>query len=289
MRKWEVSVEESGVKLLPFLKKKSEEHLSVRQIKQALERGQCLVNGQVERFGSVALGYGDEVAFLHSDTQRKNNSPSSIGPVLYVDDDLVVYHKPAGVASDDKSLFSQLYRHFSHLQLVHRLDRDTTGVLVFARSQEVYNAMLTLFRKRKIHKTYLAIVDGLTANDAGVIENYLGKLCTYQGQAIWGEVLQEKGLYARTTWHVKKKGTHASLLECCPETGRTHQIRVHLHGIGHPILGDYHYCRKFSCPYLPNRCLLHAWKIGFAHPRDNRWLEVTAPLPHDFQEANERL
>lgn len=104
-------------------------------------------------------------------------------------------------------------------------------------------------------------------------------------QSIWGSVSQEKGVAAATSWHVLKKGKQASLLQCFPETGRTHQIRVHLSGMGHPILGDHQYGKKFTCSYQAPRCLLHANKIGFIHPFLHKEIAIGAPMPEDFKDA----
>ena len=123
----------------------------------------------------------------------------------------------------------------------------------------------------------------------GKVENYLGKKQAYAGQTIWGAVSPSRGLYACTEWERLKKGDISSLVACHPTTGRTHQIRVHMAEMGHPILGDYQYGKRFLCPYRPPRILLHAEEFSFYHPSTGKSLCLTAPLPDDFKIAQQKL
>jgi RluA family pseudouridine synthase len=166
--------------------------------------------------------------------------------------------------------------------LLHRLDKDTTGVLLFARNEVAAKEIENLFKKRHIKKTYLAIVRGIPSKSSGIIKNYLGKLHTYHGQTIWGAVSENKGLPAKTFWKIKKKCGDASLLICHPETGRTHQIRAHLSELGHPILGDHQYGGTTTGLYHPERVLLHASELTFEHPTTKKMIHIKSPLPEDF-------
>jgi 23S rRNA pseudouridine955/2504/2580 synthase/23S rRNA pseudouridine1911/1915/1917 synthase len=287
MKEWEVSQEESGSRLLSFLKTRLPSY-STRRLKQGIERGFCLVNRRVERFASTSLGDGDRVSFCVESLEKLTPPPSvDESRVLYADEALVIYDKPPGIVSEDKGFLKALRRLFPGVEPVHRLDKDTSGALMLARDREMYQALASLFRARKIVKAYLAIVDGNPTKNSGVIEDCLGKLHTYQGQTIWGR--KEKGDFAKTAWEQKKKGRHASLLVCYPETGRTHQIRVHMSSMGHPILGDHQYAHQFECAYKPLRCLLHAWEIAFNHPKTKQFLRIRAPLPPDFSAAMDVL
>jgi RluA family pseudouridine synthase len=290
MREWIVSAEESGMRLLPFLKGRMNDALSARHLKRAIDAGQCQLNGKAERFASTLVGVGDQVRLHMSASRTPLAAPENErSRFLYIDDDLAIYDKPAGIAASDGSMLATVQKKMPQAQLVHRLDRDTTGALIFARAPIISDAMIALFKKRKVRKTYLALVDGILSRPSGVVENYLGKLSEYDGQAIWGPAAKEKGLAACTAWEVEKAGKEASLLVCYPETGRTHQIRVHLSGMGHPILGDYQYGRLFSCGYRPERILLHASSLTFEHPVRKVIVEVVAPLPEDFKKAVEAL
>lgn len=274
---WTVSREEAGLKLVAFLKLKLPSHSS-RFLKRALEANLCTINGGTERFASTELGTGDRVLLEDSSFERAVNDSGlfSVDRVLFEDDYLIVYDKPAGVSSEKIK---------TPYILVHRLDKETTGALIFAKSKNVFEAMVELFRQYKVCKTYLAIVQGMPKQKSGTIDNYLGKKSSYQGQTIWGQISKEKGLHAVTEWQVEKSARGASLLLCMPKTGRTHQLRVHLSEMGLPILGDYQYCRYFTHAYRPARILLHAFEVSFEHPVLGTPVEIKAPLADDFKTA----
>lgn len=273
MSTWIVAPVESGQKLSIFLKSKLGSGYSARRIKQAVEHNACRVNGRVERFVSFTVGKGDRVAF-------EDVAPAHIEQmkVLFQDEYLLACDKPAGISSEDKALMPQ-----PGLELLHRLDKDTTGVLLWAKQPEAAKSMFDLFKKRQIKKTYWAVVDGLPKTGKGRVKNQLGKLHQYHGQSLWGPV--ENGEEAITDWHVEKRLKQASLLVCHPLTGRTHQIRVHLSGLGHPILGDKQYGKRFQCAFSPSRCLLHAYEVEFIHPFTQSKVQIIAPPPADFVEA----
>jgi 23S rRNA pseudouridine955/2504/2580 synthase/23S rRNA pseudouridine1911/1915/1917 synthase len=284
-KEWEVSKRESGSKLQPFLKTKLGDHFTARHIKRLIESNLCQVNGYTERFATTVVREGDHVSIRLEETISPSYS-FEIDRVLYEDDHLIVYNKPAGISSDEKGIVKILQAVIPQAQLVHRLDRDTTGVLIFAKTAEAFQSLTHLFKEQKVNKSYYALVDGVPKQFSGVIENYLGVRHRYQGQTIWGEVPKGKGAYAYTQWRCVKKGKGASLFLCFPKTGRTHQIRAHLAGIGFPILGDYQYARlQFRSSYQPTRCLLHAYRVIFEHPITKKKIDVTAPLPDDFVEA----
>ncbi|MBA3958635.1 MAG: RluA family pseudouridine synthase [Parachlamydiaceae bacterium] len=288
--KWRVTPTESGSTLLAFLKSKLPEKFSARRLKRALEDNLCQINGRTERFASFTVGNGDQITLLVDELPSPTSKSELFSPerILYEDDSLLIYNKPVGVVSDSTELLKAIQRNLPYLALVHRLDRDTTGVLIFAKTTEMLHAMNALFKERTIQKSYLAIVDGYPEKPSGIIDNQLGILKRYQGQTIWG-VVNAKGLPATTEWQCQKKGHHASLLNCFPKTGRTHQLRVHLSHMGHPILGDHQYGRLFRCSYRPNRYLLHAESVSFLHPLTQAPILVTAPIPLDFQQACDQL
>lgn len=291
MLQWEVSADESGIPLLTFLQKKLGFEYSGRFVKKLLEKSLCTVNLRTERFGSSIVGTGDKITLAIDDPAQIAPSQILIDPskVVFEDNHLLIYSKPAGIASDNEKLHAVLMHGKPYLGLVHRLDRDTSGALIFAKSQKAFDGMLSLFKKRLINKEYLAIVDGVPQDTQGLIDNYLGEVHRYQGQTIWGEVEQKKGLQAITAWKCERRGKDAALLRCFPKTGRTHQIRVHLSGIGHPILGDHQYGKKFRCSYRPTRCMLHASVLSFPHPCGGNEVKIRAPLPEDFRSAVEHL
>lgn len=287
---WHVQQTESGVKLLSFLKDKLGNNYSAKFIKQALESNLCRVNGRPEKFANTILGAGDHIA-LHEDVLRLKKPPLTDLQlkVLYEDSELIAVDKAAGLAYDNPHFFGRIRAICPSAKPVHRLDKETSGLILFAKTLTAEKALAQLFKARKIRKTYLAIVDGIPAKNAGIVRNYIGKLPSSEGQVVWGRVHKDKGVLAITEWRLEKKAAHAALLHCSPITGRTHQIRVHLSGLGHPILGDKQYGKKVEPLAHFQRCMLHAYKVEFVHPSTQKMLKLEAPPPADFIKALHEL
>lgn len=291
MDEWIVSPEESGIKLQSFLVKHLGLGISAKSIKRAIENNQCRINGRTERFASTLVGRGDciQIAF-HSTLLNPKENVFESSRILFEDKDILVYDKPPGINCDDDGMQKLAQGYCSSLELAHRLDRETTGVLLFAKGKHNLKLILDQFKARRVKKSYLALVDGELQEKAGLIENELGKKRVYQGQTIWG-VVPSGGLRAITSWQKLQSSnlSHASLVRCFPKTGRTHQLRVHLAAIGHPILGDGQYGRRFACTYRPKRYLLHAEAINLSHPSTGKTIEFSSPVPADFIEAQNEL
>jgi len=287
---WKVTAAEAGMNLTAFLKQKFQNQYSAKQLKRALEHNLCLVNKHLERFASTSLTAGDviecdEVQFTKLFNIQKSSLEKS--NILYEDSDLFVYDKPSGLASDAEGIVKIVHQINPHLKLIHRLDKETTGVLLFAKNEDILQKMISQFKEFKVQKTYHALVDGLVRQNNGVIDNFLAPVYKYQGQTVWGKAL--KGSRARTEWKKVKQGRHSSLLLCRPITGVTHQIRVHMQELGHPILGDYQYGKHFECSYRPLRHMLHASEILFPHPRTGKVLKISSSFPTDFDQALKEL
>jgi RluA family pseudouridine synthase len=286
MERWNVDAGHSGLTLMAFLRERLGPAVSAKQIKRAVDSGFCLLNGRAERFASRLVGKGDIIECDPAAAQpRRGPLVDDAKRVLFADDTVVAYDKPAGVASDSETLHQWIEKRYPGSILLHRLDKDTTGVLLFARTREAADAIEAQFKQRKVKKSYLALVDGAVKEPRGTIDNALAKISTYQGQSLWGEVAADKGLRARTDWEAARRGGGSTLMICRPLTGRTHQIRVHMSGMGHPILGDAQYGRVFKCPFRPGRCLLHASEVAFEHPVTGKTVVISAPLPEDFNSA----
>lgn len=290
MLKWIVSSQENGMRLQDFLQKKlSSFPCSNREFKRQIELNRCLVNGIAERFASKKLQQSDHVQFDPSMLGEGVSKPLfESARIRFEDESLLIYNKPSGVISDANGLLKLLKPYGDYL-LTHRLDKDTTGLIILAKNKSVEMLMMEAFRKREISKVYYALVDGCPRQSQGTIENRLGKIKEFHGQTIYGEVGKEKGLMAKTNWYLRKTFTKAALLECHPETGRTHQIRAHLSEWKHPILGDYQYSQFFRCKIRPRRPLLHAAKISFIHPIEGGEVAIEASLPPDFEEVMKEL
>jgi 23S rRNA-/tRNA-specific pseudouridylate synthase len=265
-------VQESGIKLLSFLRCELAEQVSAKAIKRAIDGKRCKVNGRVETFSTHPLSRGDVVEI------DLTLAPHEKIATLYEDDALWIVNKPAGISSEPKNFSAKL---------VHRLDKETSGALILAKKESTFRRMVELFSQKRVKKEYLAIVDGTVQQEKGACTSRLAKKHTYQGQTVYGS--SSKGVEAITHWKKLAAGNNATLLLCEPVTGRTHQIRVHLKELGHPILGDTQYAKTFRCAYHPSRHLLHAARLTFPHPETHVPLDVKAPLPADFLEALKRL
>lgn len=270
--KIKVTAQEAGMTLLAFLRKNCPDAHSVKGIKRAIDGKRCTINGCVETFSTHKLRAGDQVSI---DLDEKVSLKPTI---LWEDASLVAFDKPAGVVCESKNFKGHL---------VHRLDKETSGVLLVAKSKPILERMIELFRAKKVKKTYLAIVDGVVKKKSGTIISNLAPLHRFQGQTVYGS--SGKGERAETQWVTVDKGPKATLLECYPITGRTHQIRVHLKEAGHPIVGDYQYAKQFKCGYRAHRHLLHALEISFPHPLTQENITIKAPVPADFSEAVKKL
>lgn len=285
MPEWVVSSADSGLKLSVFLKHHLGKQYSARQLKRLIENNACQINGRAERFASTLLGKGDCVILTLVAAPVSSFFQFQPERVLFEDEAILAYDKPSGLVCEAKTIHALN----PSIRLIHRLDRQTTGVLLLSKSQAAFDNLVGQFKQLQVKKCYKAIVDGVMEKPTGVIENYLGKTREFAGQTLWGEVKPSHGLYACTEWSCTKKGKDASLLACYPKTGRTHQLRVHLAGIGHPILGDHQYGRQFVCAYPAARYFLHAESIEFFHPRTGKLIKVESPWPEDFNQAQQEL
>lgn len=226
--------------------------------------------------------------------------------ILLEDEDLFAVNKPAGVLTVQgrhggrplREMIAKLAGIDQTLLLVHRLDRGTSGVLLFAKTTQAQRHLSLQFQHRTVEKEYLAIVRGTTDEDGGLIEALLAPHSRVTGKMI---VKERKGKASRTRWRVEERfGDCATLVRCWPLTGRQHQIRVHLAHIGFPLLVDKLYGRteafylsSMKPGYRPNtrrderplidRLTLHAEVLVFDHPRHGNRIRIQAPLPKDFR------
>ncbi len=210
--------------------------------------------------------------------------------IAYIDDDVVVVDKPAGVvvhpgaATDEATLIAGVAHRFPEVLdmeeqrwgLVHRLDRDTSGLLVIARNPDAFRRLQADLKARRVGRTYLALVEGCPSSARGTIDAPMGRDPHHPIRM----AVRREGRPARTHFRTLASWDMAALLEVQLETGRTHQIRVHMASIEHPIVGDRVYGgRRNRHPADPGRQWLHAARLEFRHPGDDRSIAAGSPLP----------
>jgi len=284
--RFSIGPEEAGQKLSHVLRSRLHE-LSIRAIKKDLERGLCSLNGRVETFASRVVKKGEKV-FFEPSGQAGPRVVFEKNRVLFEDGVVLAYDKPAGVICNPHgpkikpNLFAMLHEHKGPLWMVHRLDRDTSGVMLFAKSKEVRDLLLEAFKAHKVKKTYLAVADGIVTPWQGTWTSQVAILEKGKGYERWGSVSQG-GKEAITAFRVLETGKQETLVELRPKTGRTHQIRVHLAEAGHPVLGDTFYGKRFRSARRPGRHLLHARELSLVHPGQGTSLRMQAQLPEGFR------
>lgn len=239
---------------------------------------------------------GDRIDLSEPPPQKTDNQPEAISlDILFEDEDLVVLNKPAGLVVHpgaghrEHTLVNALLHHCPNLSgiggkerpgIVHRLDKDTSGCLVVAKNDATHRELSAQFAGRSVEKIYLALVAGKLRKSSGAIDAAIGRHPVHRQRMT---AATSRGRPAKTEYQVVREGTDASLVECRLHSGRTHQIRVHLHHLGHPVLGDKVYAARLAGNFP--RQMLHAWKLGFRHPQTNEWKNFEAPLPNDFAAA----
>ena len=208
------------------------------------------------------------------------NPPDTPLDVVHVDDWLLVLNKPAGLLSVPGKgdhladcLHARAALAYSGARLVHRLDRDTSGLIVFGRSHAAQVALNTLFSSRQVSKTYLALVGGNPAEDSGHID--LPIIVDWPNRPRQ-MICHDTGRPSQTNWKVLRRWGDKTLMELTPLTGRSHQLRLHMLQIGHPILGDTLYAPPELASATPRMCL-HAAQLGFVHPSTGEAVSFTAP------------
>jgi len=284
----------SGTRLDRFLA----DHLaqfSRSRLQQLIRSGAITLNAKSVRPRDV-VRTGDTIRIAEPAVERSNLRSENIPlEVLFEDDDLIVLNKPAGLVvhpgagHQEHTLVNALLGHCRSLSaiggeerpgIVHRLDKDTSGCIVVAKNDETHRALSTQFADRTVNKVYLALVAGTLRKTAGSIDANIGRHPVHRQRM---SVNRTRGRAARTDYNVVATADGISLVECQLHSGRTHQIRVHLHHIGHPVLGDKLYGRKTVSGFA--RQMLHAWKLGFQHPKIGEWKQFRAPVPEDFRAA----
>jgi 23S rRNA pseudouridine1911/1915/1917 synthase len=269
--------------------------LTRSQAQRLISDGLVKVNGVVAR-ASLKLSDGDRITVTVPPPKRSLLEPESIPfDILYKDDDILVVDKPAGLpvhpapGHPEHTLVNAVLDYLSIYSdaddslrpgIVHRLDMDTSGVMLVARNRAAWDNLVEQFKSHSVVKVYLVLVKGHLSPEVGVIEAPIGR--DPGNRKRMAVAAEGEGRPARTEYRVLRYIENYSLLEVTPETGRTHQIRVHLAAIGYPVVGDATYGKKSA---LVSRQFVHASRLGFRLPSSGEYVEFEAALPSDLEQA----
>ncbi len=302
MREYIISESEEKVRLDLFLSKK-EANLSRTQIQKLIKSGYIKVNDKPSR-SSYILKFNDKIIIEKiPEPQKLQVLPENIPlDIVYEDSDLIVVNKKRGMVVHPApgnytgTLVNALLYHSKNLSsiggptrpgIVHRLDKDTSGLLVVAKNDLAYKSLSKQIRNRTITRNYIALVHGRLEGDEGWIEAKIGRHPVHRKKmAVVGEL--RVGREALTHYRVLERLDNFTIVKVEIKTGRTHQIRVHLSYIGHPVVGDPTYGPKKS-PYRDLGQFLHAETLGFIHPRTGRYMEFKSKIPEDMEDVIKEL
>ena len=268
------------------------------KIQRMIDKNQILVNNKSIK-NSYHLHIGDEITINEDYTEEITIIPENIPLDIYYEDDyLLVINKPSGMVVHPApgnytgTLVNALLYHTKNLStintlirpgIVHRIDADTSGLLLVAKNDKSHNILSEAIQKKEVIREYIALVDGIINEDTATIDAPIGRDVSNRKKMC---VTSENSKEAVTHFRVIERLNNATLIRCKLETGRTHQIRVHLNYIGHPIVNDPVYGRKKLIDEKFGQ-MLHAEKIGFVHPTTKEYMEFTAPMPDRFKEILE--
>lgn len=272
--------------------------LSRSQANDEIKKGTVLVNGRAAKAKYVVKA-GDVITYTVPEEEVLDYLPEDLPlDIIYQDEDVAVVNKEQGMVVHPSAghpsgtLVNALMHHIKDLSsingvvrpgIVHRIDKDTSGLLMIAKNDEAHNALAAELKDKKSLRKYLAIVHGNLPKDRGVIEAPIGRSDKDRKK----QAVTAKGKPAVTRFQVLERFGDYSLVELTLETGRTHQIRVHMAYIGHPVAGDPAYGPRKTLPGQGQ--FLHAQTLGFTHPKTGQELVFTAPAPAIFQKTLETL
>lgn len=298
-QQYEVSGEEQGERIDRYLARLCEQ-TSRSYLQKLLKDEAVLVNGRPVKSNYKVIK-GDQILLELPESVEPEILAEKIPlDILYEDEDVILINKPKGMVvhpaagHTSGTLVNALMEHcqgsLSGINgvmrpgIVHRIDMDTTGVLVACKNDMAHQSLAEQLKEHSITRKYYAIVHGIIKEDEGTVHAPIGRHPTDRKKM---SVQCRNGKDAVTHYRVLKRFSRFTYVECQLETGRTHQIRVHMASIHHPLLGDQVY-GPARCPYPLQGQVLHAGVLGFVHPRTGAYMEFTAPLPEYFSQLLER-
>jgi 23S rRNA pseudouridine1911/1915/1917 synthase len=292
----EFTAERAGERLDVFVSRCLPQ-LTRSRIKRLIDEGFVAVAGERAKPG-LRLASGQRVSVDIPPPAPARAEPEAIAlHILFEDGDILAVNKPAGMTvhpapgHESSTLVNAILAHCTDLSgiggvlrpgIVHRLDRDTSGVILIAKNDAAHNALARQLKERTVEKTYLALVEGTPKPQDGTIDAPIARDPRRRERMS----VIEGGRESVTTYRVMERFAGYSLVEAKPKTGRTHQIRVHLAAIGHPVAGDRVYGRRST---LLDRQFLHALRITFTHPSSSERMTIEAPLPRELEGVLESL
>ena len=271
--------------------------LSRSRIQNLIKSGDVLVNGSPAK-PKNPVSRGDSITVRIPEPEPAEAQPQDIPlDILYEDEDVVVINKESGMVvhpaagNPDGTIVNALLHHCGDLSgiggverpgIVHRLDKDTSGCLVIAKNDGAHQSLTAQFAARSTEKRYLAVVQGIPSQSSGTVFTHIGRHPV--NRLKMAVVNPGSGKAAITDYDLlcADPSTDSSLVLCTLHTGRTHQIRVHMLHLGHPLIGDPIYAKPARQKAKPGRLMLHAWRLGFDHPRTGKRMDFEAPVPPEY-------
>jgi 23S rRNA pseudouridine1911/1915/1917 synthase len=301
--KIELKVDDRGDRLDIWLSQQLAE-LSRSRIQKLIEEGNLKLNDRVCTAKKTKLNSGDRLCLFIPPPQPLDLQPEAIFlDILYEDDSLIIINKPAGLVvhpspgHESGTLVNALLHHCNNLAgiggvqrpgIVHRLDKDTTGAIVVAKTDFAHQHLQAQIKAKTAIREYLGIVYGSPNSEGGKIDLPIARH-PIDRQKMAVVSIEKGGRNAVTHWQVKERLGNYTLINFRLETGRTHQIRVHSSHIGHPIVGDPIYSSNRSVGVNLSGQALHAWKLTLQHPISGKLIESVAPIPNEFNKLLEVL
>lgn len=309
-RRFTAEPADEGTRLDVFLAKAA--GVSRAAAQKAIEAGSVLFKGE-NATAHDRLKAGDVIELVESLAPEKavkmKPDPKVSFAIVYEDKDIAVIDKPSGllvhpaVATDTKTLVHGLIAHWPEMAkvgesldrpgIMHRLDREASGLMVVAKNQKAYDHLKDQFQRHDIHKEYLVLVSGQPSKDDETVRLAIGRSSSGGKMAAKPKGGRDKKRKdekpAVTHYSVETRYRDAAYLRVKTETGRTHQIRVHMKALGHPVAGDTLYIVRGVKPVNSPRLFLHATKLGFTHPKTTKQVEFESPLPKELQTFIDKL
>ena len=294
-----VAIDEAGERVDAFLRRKTE--LSRSRVSELILSGALSINGKEQLKPSYKVESGQCISLAVPDTQAVDIAPQNIPiDILYQDRDIVVINKPCGMVvhpaagNEDGTLVNALMYHIRDLSgiggemrpgIVHRLDKDTSGLILVAENDKAHTVMSEQFKSRTMEKHYRAVAFGSFSQDTDLIDAPIARHPVDRKKM----AVVPDGKPSQTEWRVIERLRGATYLDVHLLTGRTHQIRVHMQSVGHPLLGDKIYAPHIKTSVHVPRLMLHAYSLAFTHPVTGEHMELTAPIPEQFSTVLNKL